>query len=233
MKFSNIRTKSLSIVLAALSTLAGCTACKSGKPVDVPAANVRQTVFDFTDGTVPSGLFYCYPINCATFDTLSAGKGCITHATFDAARDPGAFIGLQTEQFFAKGCTITLECDFEGQGAPLILLCDKFFDFNGHCTYDRRFEAVAYKDGVNIWDVRVPDPTVPEVDFTCMSYCKFPIADNEHIVMSVTTSDYGLDVSINGHRFGVSCPDLPERFSVGAMTCEGVCHLYKLTVTEQ
>ncbi|GEM_PF-5589339 len=232
MKLSNIHAKSLSTVLVALSTLAGYTGCKSEKSVEAPATNVRQTVFDFTNGTIPPGLFYCYSIHNTTFDTLSAGKGCITHATFDAARDPSAFIGLQTEQLFAKGCTITLECDFEGLGAPLIPICDKFFDFNGHRTYGRRFESVAYKDGVNVWDVRVPNPTVPEVDVTRMAYCQFPVADNERVVMSVTTSDYGLEVSMNGHHFGVSCPDLPERFSVGAMACEGVCHLYKLIITE-
>lgn len=232
MKLSKIHAKSLSSILIALSTVAGYTGCDNNKSADKPIANVRQTVFDFTNGTIPPGLFYCYSIHNTTFDTLSAGKGCVTNATFDAERDPSAFIGLQTEQLFQKGCTITIECDFEGLGAPLIPICDKFFDFNGHRTYDRRFEAVAYKDGVNIWDVRIPDMTKPEIDPIRMSYCQFPVADNERVILTVTTSDYGLEVSMNGHHFGVSCPDLPDRFSAGIMACEGICHLYKLTITE-
>lgn len=236
MKLSFLHNKSLAPILVALSSLVGYTGCKQEKPVDTTkekeAENIQQTVYDFTDGKIPSDLFYCYSIHNTTFDTLSAGKGCITHATFDAKRDPSAFIGLQTQKYFRKGCTITLECDFEDLGAPLIIICDKFLDFNGHRTYNRRFESVAYKDGVNVWDVRVPDLTQPKVDVTRMAYCQFPIADNERIIMSVTTSDYGMEISANGHQFGVSCPQLPDSFSVGVMACEGICHLYKFTVSE-
>jgi len=235
MKITYLHANSLTSILMALTTLVGCTANQSETsdvPANEPAKDVRTTVYDFTDGTIPTDMFHCYSIHNTTFDTLSAGDGCITHATFDASRDPSAFNGLQTERFFRKGCTITLECDFEGLGAPLIIICDKFFDFNGHRTYNRRFESVAYKDGVNVWDVRVPDTTVAKVDVTRMAYCQFPIADKERVIMSVTTSDYGMEVTANGHHFGVCCPNLPDSFSVGVMTCEGVCHLYKCTVTE-
>ena len=213
-------------------TIVSC-ASKPEDGVQPKEESPRETVvYDFTQGNIPDSLFYCYSIHNATFQKLHPGKGCIVNSEFNGSIDSGGYVGLQTTRRFKKGCEVTMECEFEGLGAPLFVMSDDFFDLEGQMRYGRRFEVVAYKDGFNVWDVKVPNKQVKEVAVRKLAYAQFPVADSQHIVLKVKVTDYGLETDMNGKVVGVSCDELPETFSVGVMACEGVCRLYKMTVTQ-
>ena len=197
-------------------------------------------IFDFALGVDENNLFYAYSPQSRTSNKFTQGDGFIYSNPMPVEEGKVAtlmdfeHISLLTKQKYGVGTTITVECDFEKFGAPLLLLTNDLISIDGKQSYDKHVEVVAWEEGINVWDITYA-PDKPQKRFISpkkIAFKKFKIADLERIVIKTKILKGGIDIDVNGETLFVEIPDLPETMHVGLTACEGINRFYNLKIEE-
>ena len=132
------------------------------------------------------------------------------------------------------GDRITLECDFEKRGAPLIVVTDELVVRDGVPYYGEHFEVVAFEEGCNVWhNTPTGDPAPNRALKTeKLHFESIPTPNKSRVTMTVEFFCGGIAVVMNGSRFALDIPGLPSEFSFGITACEGINRIYSLTVEQ-
>ena len=146
---------------------------------------------------------------------------------------PGGYenISLLTERKYCAGTTVSAMMDFEGLGAPIIMLSETMErDENGALRFDDYFEVVLYKNGINVWRL---EPKDGKVVWHKLVGVEFPLAENERHSLSVQINEKTLVIDADCHRITLWSEELPAEFHVGIDACEGINRFYDLTIAEK
>lgn len=141
-----------------------------------------------------------------------------------------AYVGALTHDIYENGAEIGLRCSFEGTGAPMLMLAeDMELDKDGDAHYGGCVEVVIWRHGVNVWRY------IREEDVISYHHAMAVFSELEERKihdLRVKIDRKMLLIQINGKRFSVYIPDMPENFWVGAAVCEGENRLYDLEINE-
>lgn len=193
-------------------------------------------IYDFKKGVDENELFYAYSPQSRTNHKFEQEEECIVNREMSEVKSIFDFehISLLTKKQYGIGTSVSLECDFEAFGAPLLLLTAELATIHDKPSYDRHFEVVAYEEGINVWDIAYL-PNAPEEHFIApknIASKRFPIANRQRIYIETKILDKALWVRVNGQELTVDIPDLPEKAHVGLTACEGINRFYSLKIEE-
>lgn len=188
-------------------------------------------IFEFKDGINFNELFYCYSPQAKCCGIFERETDCIKNKYNERVGDY-EYTTLMLKEKLRTGNKITTECDFEKRGAPLIIISNVLFEKNGHTYYGEHFEAVAFEEGCNVWYNRLPtDPSYPKpLVVEKIHFENIPTPNRTRVKLSVEFGEREMTVEMNGVRFSVSHPRMPEEFYFGITACEGINRFYNLTV---
>ena len=127
---------------------------------------------------------------------------------------------------------ITLECDFERRGAPLVVFTDELVERDGKPYYGEHYEVVAFEEGCNVWHNTPTGELDPKRALkTCkLHFESIPTPNRSRVTLTVRFLDGGIKVVMNGSEFSLDIPGMPKEFAFGITACEGINRLYSLTV---
>ena len=85
-------------------------------------------------------------------------------------------ISLLTRKKYSSHAKITTRCAFEELGAPLIVITDKLYtDERSVVRYGDYLEVVLYREGVNIWRMKMQDK---KVTWKLLMSVSFPVSED-------------------------------------------------------
>ena len=140
------------------------------------------------------------------------------------------YVSLISKEKYSAGTEVSMECFFEGTGAPCLVFTDDMTDSPEFPEYKLHFEVCIHKDGVNFWHI-LPLPSRPEwpVDSTNMLRVSTDI-EKCGTLCKVKFGDKKIEIFINGKEYSLECEDFPESFHVGFTACEGFCGFKSFSV---
>lgn len=147
---------------------------------------------------------------------------------FDDGRNSYDFVSIVTREELSSGAALDTVCEFEGSGAPLIVLSSDISELpGGELQYGTHFEVVVYHGGMNIWRIDLIDGKAKSRP---VIKCAFPLEENRPVRLRTVIGKNGFDVTVDDYHFFVPCEELPESFHAGITACEGVCRFYELII---
>jgi hypothetical protein len=187
--------------------------------------------YDFKDGIDFSDFFYCYSPQAKCCGEFEREADCIKNRYNPEVRDY-EYTTVMLKEKLSLGHKITVECDFEKRGAPLVIISDSLYEKGGHTYYGEHFEAVAFEEGCNVWHNSLPtDPDYPKALVTDKIHFEdIPTPNKSRVTLSVAFGEGRLDIEMNGVAFTVYNAELPREFYFGITGCEGINRFYSLTV---
>ncbi len=197
-------------------------------------------IYDFSKGVNEQELFYAWSPQSRTPVKFTMGDGCIVSKEIPLPEgqvrtyNDYEHISLLTKKRYGVGTTITVECDFEVFGAPLLLLTNDLITINGNQSYDRHIEVVGFESGFNVWDITYA-PDKPERRYIApkkVAFERFKIENNERITIITKILEDGILVTVNGVTSKVELNDIGNEFYVGLTACEGINRFYSLKIEE-
>ncbi len=177
---------------------------------------------------------YVYSPIVKSYPHFKKETDCLVNR-FDGKIGGFEYISIVGKKEYSKA-KITLECDFDKYGAPLIVWSGDIFENKGkdgkhHLFYGVHFEAVAWEKGLNLWYI-VPFPEREEypVKPTKLLGAEFEIEAGSRIVMSAEIESGKAVITVNGKSFTVCHPQMPKLFRIGYTACEGINRLYNIEI---
>ncbi len=137
-------------------------------------------------------------------------------------------ISMLTPQKYSAGVTAILHCSFEDLGCPEIILVPEMETCgDGAVRYGACFEAVMYKDGINVWRHY-------RENGKCFWHLRLgwghPLSAHDIHELRLHVRDQYLDITLDGILTSLRTEDLPESFHVGFTVCEGIARIYDFEV---
>ena len=192
----------------------------------------------FNEGVNEQEFFYAWSPQSRVDCKFSNGNGFIVNKAMpvedESKRTYNDYehISILTKKKYGVGVTVTLECDFEVFGAPLLLFTNDLMTLNGKQSYDRHVEIVGYEEGFNVWDITYL-PNRPDKRFIApikIAFKKFKIQNEERIFITAKILEDGLLVTVNGESLKVEIENMPQQAYVGLTACEGINRFYSLEI---
>jgi len=139
-------------------------------------------------------------------------------------------ISLLSKQTYSAGVRIETRCAFFDLGAPLITIADRIYDENGENKYGDYIEVVLYKNGINVWRMRMDENK--KVTWKKMLGVEFPVSEGEIHTLAVDVTTDGLKIAADEHRIFWRCEDLYKSFHLGIDACEGLNRFYSMEIMQ-
>ena len=137
-------------------------------------------------------------------------------------------ISLLSRKKFSSHAKITTRCAFEGMGAPLIVIVDKLYtDERSSVRYGDYLEVVLYREGVNIWRMKMQDK---KVTWKLLMSVSFPVSEDEIHTLEVEIEEDMLFVKADGKRMALWIDDMYPSYHLGINACEGINRFYDLEI---
>lgn len=188
--------------------------------------------FDFSRGNWNQDeLVHVYSYRFDDRPVFTQEDDCIRNGTkCEPPRNMGdyEYITLLTKEKYASGTKISTKCSFEDFGAPLLVITDEIVEENGELRYGRYFEVVIYEDGINVWEMWMPEEK--QVKWHKLLGVKFPVAANEVHDLSMKVNKDTMEVTADGMQMTLRVAGLPEQFHVGLSGCENINRFYEMTI---
>lgn len=187
--------------------------------------------YDFQDGIDLAEFFYCYSPQAKCCGEFDREADCIKNRYNPEVGDY-EYTTVMLKQKLHVGNRITVECDFERRGAPLVIISNTLYDKDGNTYYGEHFEAVAFEEGCNVWHNTLPtDPDYPKALVTDkIHFESIPTPNRTRVRLSVSFLEGGLHIEMNGRAFTVYNSEIPGEFYFGITGCEGINRFYSLNV---
>ena len=138
------------------------------------------------------------------------------------------YITLFTKEKYASGTKISTKCSFDHFGAPLLVITDEVTEDNGELRYGRYFEVVLYEEGINVWEMWMPEEK--QVKWHKLMAVKFPVTENDVHELSMKIGKDMLEIEADGKVALLRVENLPEQFHVGLSGCEGINKFFDFTI---
>ena len=173
-------------------------------------------------------LTYAYPVRFHDTPRFTQKDDCV-----ESKEDPSATYGFEnipvlTCEKFGVGTKITIVCEFEKLGAPLLTLAEGLFeDKNGNLRYSEYYEMVIYKDGVNIWRHYTKDE---KPAWHLVLGAQFTLSDEVRHTFGLTIRENYFDLFIDEKNISLRINDMAPGYHVGPTSCEGINRFYTLNV---
>ncbi len=139
-------------------------------------------------------------------------------------------ISVLSRRTYTYGTRIEVRCAFFDLGAPLITIADRIYDENSENKYGDYVEVVLYKNGINVWRMRMDENKT--VTWKKMLGVEFPVSEGDIHTLAVNVTKDGLMIEADAHRTFWRCEDLYESFHLGIDACEGLNRFYSMEITE-
>lgn len=149
--------------------------------------------------------------------------------------NPGAVYGfdnisLLTPEKYGPGTRLSTRCAFEDLGAPLLVLTPRIDqDPRGIRRYGDYIEVVLWRNGVNVWRMRMRDG---EVTWKQLLGVDFPVLAGEIHTLSVTVGTDALEITADDRKLLLAVEDLYPEFHVGLNACEGINRFYEFEAVQ-
>ena len=137
-------------------------------------------------------------------------------------------ISLLSKQAYSSGVRIETRCAFFDLGAPLITIAARIYDENGENKYGDYIEVVLYKNGINVWRMRMDENK--KVTWKKMLGAEFPVSEGEIHTLAVDVTADGLKIAADEHNIFWRCEDLYETFHLGIDAWEGLNRFYSMEI---
>ena len=190
--------------------------------------------FDFSYGLDPSEFYYCYSPQAKVCGVFERETDCIKNR-YNAEVGDYEYTTAMLKEKLTVGDRITLVCDFERRGAPLVVFTDELITKGGKPYYGEHFEVVTFEEGVNVWHnipTGIDDPK-RALKTNKLHFESIPTPNKARVTLSVVFREGGIDVMMNGKEFSLDIEGMPREFAFGITACEGINRLYSLTVERE
>lgn len=187
--------------------------------------------YDFKNGIDFNDFYYCYSPQAKNPGVFEREEDCIK-SRFNQEIGEFEYTTIMLKEKLGVGYTIETECMWEKRGAPLIVITDQLTERNGKPSYNEHFEAVAFEEGCNVWHLRIPTsktPVKPVIPHK-VHFEPIPTPNFTRTTLKVTFVHQGMDIEMNGKKFSVSLPTMPDEFYFGITGCEGINRFYNLSI---
>ena len=139
-------------------------------------------------------------------------------------------ISLLTRKKFSSHAKITTRCAFEELGAPLIVIADKLYtDERSVMRYGDYLEVVLYREGVNIWRMKMQDK---KVTWKLLMSVSFPVTEDAIHTLEVEIEEDMLFVKADGKRMALQIDEMYPSYHLGINACEGINRFFDLNIEE-
>ncbi|MBE6883452.1 MAG: hypothetical protein E7487_02475 [Ruminococcaceae bacterium] len=175
-------------------------------------------------------LTYAYPWRFNLTPQFTQLDDCVINTVDPDA--PGGFewISLMSKQAYTKGSKITVNCEFEHFGAPLIVIAENFdTDDRGVLRCGNYFEIVLWEKGVNVWRIYRKNG---ENSWKKVMAVTFPVKEGEKHTLSAEVTDIGIQMEVGELKFFLRVDDMYESFHLGLTACEGINRFYGMTIEQ-
>lgn len=188
--------------------------------------------FDFSKGSWgTNALLYAYSYRFEETPVFVQREDCIENRKNDAATYGYDNISLLTKEKYGPKTTVTTRCAFEDLGAPLIVITDRITrDPRGVSRYGDYIEVVLWKNGVNVWRMRMEDGTVT---WKQLMGVDFPVAETKIHTLSVTVGTDTLEITADGRKLLLYVENLYPSYHVGINACEGINRFYDFAAVQE
>lgn len=187
--------------------------------------------FDFSFGLDPSEFYYCYSPQAKVCGVFEREADCIKNR-YNAEVGDYEYTTAMLKEKLKVGDRITLECDFERRGAPLVVFTSDLIIKGGKPYYGEHFEVVAFEEGCNVWHNTLTGIDEPKraLNTHKLHFESIPTPNKSRVSLTVAFREGGIDVLMNGSQFSLDIAKMPTEFAFGITACEGINRLYSLTV---
>ncbi len=173
-------------------------------------------------------LLEAYSFRFTEIPGLKQADDCIFSDVNPTHREGFDNISFLTKETFSAGAKARLVCAFEDLGCPEIILVPEYEKCDdGALRYGACFEAVLYKDGINIWRHY-------REDGKCFWHRRLglykPVSEGVKHELRLEVSSDELLIELDGWQTMLHVDDLPERFRFGITMCEGIARCYEFEV---
>ena len=187
--------------------------------------------FDFSFGLDLSDFYYCYSPQAKACGVFEREADCIKNR-YNAEVGDYEYTTAMLKERLHIGDRITLECDFERRGAPLVVFTDDLITKGGKPYYGEHFEVVAFEEGCNVWHNTPTGIDEPKraLNTNKLHFESIPTPNRSRVTLAVAFRHGGIDVAMNGSEFSLDIVDMPTEFAFGITACEGINRLYSLKI---
>ncbi len=192
--------------------------------------------YSFDNSAWMEDFVYVYSPIVKSYPTFKQGDDYLVNR-FDHGINDYEYISILSKDLYTKA-KITVECDFDKYGAPLVVFSNDIKEGVGkdskkHLFYGSHFEVVAWEEGCNVWYL-TPDSENSEhpVKPTLLLGAKFPVGRGEPIKLSVEIVGGKINIDVNGNSYCVKHDMIPNAFYMGYTACEGINKLYSVQIED-
>ena len=154
---------------------------------------------------------------------------CIENGKNPGMADGFDYLSLLSRDKYPLGITVTVRCSFFGNASPLFLISDSLnLCEDGIYRYDKYFEVVIYKGGINVW--RFFREKDGRLSWHKRLGISMPVLEGEIHTVSVKLEESFIVISLDGTAVTLRAEDLFDSFHLGITGCEGVCRFYDMKI---
>lgn len=181
---------------------------------------------DFKDGIPKDVLFYCYSPQAKCEGVFVREDDCIKNE-YNATIGDYEYTTLMFKERVGVGASVTIECDFERRGAPLIVLSDVIEKRGNSLYYGEHFESVAFEEGFNVWYNRLaPEGSKKPLISEKLHHEPIPTPNRSRVTLTVELLPSAIRTVMNGVEVVTHHEAIPEKCYFGITACEGINRIY-------
>lgn len=176
-------------------------------------------------------LTYAYSFRFEKTPTFIQRTDCIENCKNPEAVYGYDNISLITAKKYNASTIVTTRCSFEELGAPLIVIADKLYtDSRSVIRYGDYLEVVLYKDGVNVWRMKMNDG---KVTWKKLMGVEFPVSTGDIHTLSVKINADTLVIEADDKKMDLYVENMYPSYHLGINACEGINRFYDLKIERQ
>lgn len=183
---------------------------------------------EFKKGKWENHLTYAYTARYEEKPLFVQAEDCVLNRKNEDRQYGYDNVTVVTNKKYGAHTLISVECSFEEEGAPLILLTNGLYkDKNGDLRFGDYYEIVLWKNGINVWQMYMEESAVKWKKLMGVS---FNVAECEKHTFNVELDEKKVRITTGNQDIFLHIADLPKEVNVGITACEGINRFYSLDV---
>ena len=176
-------------------------------------------------------LTYAYSYRFEETPVFTQAEGFIQNNKNEQAVYGYDNISLMTLKKYQSPVTLSVTCEFEDLGAPLLVIAPNMEqDRRGVWRYGEYLEVVLWKNGVNVWRMWMEEG---EVTWKQLMGVEFSVNEEEQHTLSVRIHQDTLYIQADDKVMQLYIENMYPSYHLGMNACEGINRFYEMEITEK
>ena len=173
---------------------------------------------------------YAYSYRFEQTPVFEQLENCVQNCENSDAKYGFDNISLLSRKKYSSHAKIITRCAFEELGAPLIVITDKLYtDERSVVRYGDYLEVVLYREGVNVWRMKMQDG---KVTWKLLMSVTFPVCENTIHTLEVEIEEDMLFIKVDSKKMKLRIDEMYPSYHLGINACEGINRFFDLKIEE-